>query len=192
MHGTRCVSHQALQHLTPGSFAFHRDMFFDLPLLTDIIALQNTRQQLVDSRLLKENSSRIKHDYKIGDPILKKMVLSLSDKLKPTFTGPHPILQVHTNGTVTIHLRDNLTERINIHSMHQALPHLIHLMETESELYAFSSLYIMCLYIIYLLLPLCYGGYLASLLLYKMRHRAVWTYGVPQDLCALIRMPTWV
>ena len=34
MHATCCASHQALQHLTPGSFAFHRDMFFDLPLLT--------------------------------------------------------------------------------------------------------------------------------------------------------------
>ena len=114
MHATRCASHQALQHLTPGSFAFRRDMFFDLSLLTDIMALQNTRQQLVDARLFKENSSRINHDYKTGDQILKKSVLSLSDKLKPTFTGPYPILQVHTNGTVTIRLRDNLTERINI------------------------------------------------------------------------------
>ena len=33
----------------------------------------------------------------------------------------------------------------------------------HSELYAFSSLYIVCLYIIYLYLPPCYGGYLASL-----------------------------
>ena len=62
MHATHCASHQALQNLTPGSFAFCRDMFFNLPLLTDIMALQNTRQQLVDSRLLEENSSRIKHD----------------------------------------------------------------------------------------------------------------------------------
>ena len=83
MHATRCASHQASQHLTPGSFAFCRDMFFDLPLLTDIMALQNTHQQLVDSRLLKENSSWIKHDYKIRDQVLKKTVLSLSDKLKP-------------------------------------------------------------------------------------------------------------
>ena len=28
MHATHCVSHQALRHLTPGSFAFHRDMVF--------------------------------------------------------------------------------------------------------------------------------------------------------------------
>ena len=114
MHATRCASHQALHHLTPGSFTFRQDMFFYLPFLTDIIALQNTCQQLVDSHLLKENSSRIKHDYKIRDQVLKKIVLSLSHKLKPTFTGPHPILQVHTNGTVTICLRDNLTEHTNI------------------------------------------------------------------------------
>ena len=44
MHATRCALHQALQHLTPGSFASRRDMFFDLPLLTDIMALQNNRQ----------------------------------------------------------------------------------------------------------------------------------------------------
>ena len=119
------------------------------------MALQSTRQQLVDSRLLKENSSRINHDYKIGDQILKKMVLSLSDKLKPTFTGPYPILQVHTNGTVTI----RLSHRTDQHSMYQALPHLIRLMERESELYSFFSLdYLSLSY-----LPPCSGGYIASL-----------------------------
>ena len=56
MHATMCASHQALHHLTPGSFAFHHDMFFDLPFLTDILALQNTRQHLVDMRLLRENA----------------------------------------------------------------------------------------------------------------------------------------
>ena len=29
MHATRCTYHQALHHLTPGSFAFRCDMFFD-------------------------------------------------------------------------------------------------------------------------------------------------------------------
>ena len=42
------ASHQALQNLSPGSLAFHQDVFFDFPLLTDIAALQNTHQQLVD------------------------------------------------------------------------------------------------------------------------------------------------
>ena len=114
MHATRCASHQALHHLTPGSFAFCCDMFFDLPFLTNVIALQNTWQHLVDMRLLQENATRISHDYQMSDQVLKKPVLSLSDKLKPLFTGPHEITQVHTNGTITIRLLDNVTECINI------------------------------------------------------------------------------
>ena len=31
MHARQCASHQVLHHLTPGSFAFRRNMFFDLP-----------------------------------------------------------------------------------------------------------------------------------------------------------------
>ena len=114
MHATRCASHQALHHLTPGSFTFRHDMFFDLPFLTDILALQNTQQHLVDTCLLRENAACISHNYQVSDQILKKLVLSLSNKLKPSFTGPHEITQVHTNGTVTIHLSDNVTECINI------------------------------------------------------------------------------
>ena len=41
-------------------------------------------------------------------------MLTMSDKLKPTFTGQYPIIKVHTNGTVTIRLHDNLMEQINI------------------------------------------------------------------------------
>ena len=89
-------------------------MFFDLPFLTDIIALQNTWQHLVDMRLLRKNAARISHDYQVTDQVLKKSVLSLSDKMKPSFTGPHEITLVHTNGTVTICLSDNVTEHINI------------------------------------------------------------------------------
>ena len=114
MHATQCASHQVLHHLTPGSFAFCRDMFFHLPFLTDIIALQNTQQHLVDMHLLCENAARISHDYQVANQVLKKLVLSLSDKMKPSFTRPHEITQVHTNGTITIRLSDNVTECINI------------------------------------------------------------------------------
>ena len=114
MHATRCASHQVLHHLTPGSFAFRRDMVFDLPFLTNIIALQNTQQHLVDTRLLQENAAQISHNYHMSDQVLKKLVLLFSDKLKPSFTGPHEITQVHMNGTITIRLLDNVTECINI------------------------------------------------------------------------------
>ena len=112
IHATCCASHQAFHHLMPGSFAFCHDMFFDLPFLTHIVALQETCQNLVDTHLFHENASCISHDYKVN--VLKKSVLSLSDKLKPSFTGPYLILQVHTNGTITIRLANNVTEHIII------------------------------------------------------------------------------
>ena len=113
-HAMQCASHQALHHLTPGSFAFCHDMFVDLPFLTDILALQNTWQHLVDTRLLHENAAQISHDYQVSTQVLKKLVLLLSSKLKPSFTSPHDITQVHTNGTIAIHLLDNVTKHINI------------------------------------------------------------------------------
>lgn len=82
--------------------------------MSDILALQQRRQQIVDKNLLKANAKRISHDYRQGDQVMKKQVLGLSDKLKPQFTGPHTIEQVHTNGTLTIRLNPNVTERINI------------------------------------------------------------------------------
>ena len=42
-------------------------MFFDLPFLTDIVALQETHQNLVDTRLFHENAICISHDYKVND-----------------------------------------------------------------------------------------------------------------------------
>ena len=120
----RCMLNEVpltkLQHLTPCSFAFRRDMFFDLPFLTNIIALQNTQQHLVDMHLLRKNTACISHDYQVADQVLKKSILSLSDKLKPSFTGPHEITQVHMNSTVTIRLSQNVTECINIQ---QIKPH---------------------------------------------------------------------
>ncbi len=90
-------------------------MFLDLPLYADILTLQKHRQQLVDKRLLQANAQRIRHDYKVGDPILKKAVLNLSNKLCPSFTGLFDIIAVHTNGTVTVRLSDHhTTERLNI------------------------------------------------------------------------------
>ena len=97
MHAMWCASHQVLHHLTPGSFAFCHDMFFDLPYLTDILVLQKTQQCLVDTHLLRKNAAQISHDYQVSDQVLKKLVLLLSDKLKPSFTDPHKIMQVHTN-----------------------------------------------------------------------------------------------
>ena len=114
MHACRAASSSALGFNSPGSLAFGRDMFLDIPLIADVMAVNRNRQLLVDRRLLRENAKRILHDYAVGDLVWKKMYLGHSDKLLPTREGPYRIDQVYTNGTVLIRLAPNMVERINI------------------------------------------------------------------------------
>ena len=114
MKACRCASNGTLGGYSSGALAFKRDMYMDIPLIADIIALQENRQMLVDKRLLKVNNSRISHDFKVNEEVLKKAHLGLSDKLKQAWLGPYRITRVHTNGTVTIRLSLHETERLNI------------------------------------------------------------------------------
>jgi len=114
MHATRCASSSSLLNMLPAAVVIKRDMHLDIPLHADILTLQRNRQAIVDKRLLAANAKRISHDFAVGDKILKKTVLSFSDKLRPSFIGPFSIIRVHTNGTVTIRLTPHTTERINI------------------------------------------------------------------------------
>ena len=89
-------------------------MSLDIPLLANILTIQAHHQTLVDQHLLQSNTSCVSHDYVVGEQVLKKNVLSLLDKLQPSFVGPFLITQVNMNGTCTIHLSHNVLERINI------------------------------------------------------------------------------
>ena len=122
MHACRSVCSSSLVYNSPGALAFGRDMFLDIPLIADILAIRNNQQLLVDKRLLWENEKHIKHDYAIDDKVWKKQQIGFSDKLKPTMQGPYKIIRVHTNGTVTIQLSPNVTERINIRGIRPAYP----------------------------------------------------------------------
>ena len=114
MHATRCAAHSSLARQTPGGLVFRRDMYLDIPLMADIIAISNVRQQIIDQRLLKANSKRKPHEFTVGEQVLKRNLIGPRDKLRPTFSGPYRILQVHTNGSVTIQLDARIRERINI------------------------------------------------------------------------------
>ena len=114
MHVTRCGSHQALHNMTPGSLAFRHDMMFDIPFLTDFITIQHSCQAVIDQCVQSVDAHCLRHEFQIHDQVLKKSVLSHSDKLVPSSMGPFEVIQVHTNGTCTICLSPNQTEHINI------------------------------------------------------------------------------
>ena len=128
MHASCCAAHHYLCSHSLGTIAFQCDMSLDIPLLSDILTLQAHCQTLVDWHLLQNNASCVSHDYIIGEQVLKKNVLSLSDKLQPSLVGPLLITQVHTNGTCTICLSHNVLERINIRQLkpYKTLPESSH------------------------------------------------------------------
>ncbi len=88
-------------------------MFLNIPLVADILTLTQHRQALVNKRLLRANSRRSSHDFRVGEMVFVNHYNLRANKLEKIRTGPYPIIQVHTNNTVTLQ-RGQVHERINI------------------------------------------------------------------------------
>lgn len=112
MHATRAVASNATDKIAPGALVFQRDMFLDVPLVADIIAITQKRELAVNESLRKANLQRLNYDYNVNDQVLVKVFDP--DKLDPRYEGPYQVLQVHVNGTLTIQRSPNITERISI------------------------------------------------------------------------------
>ena len=111
MHATRTTMMTTLGS-TPGSLAFSRDMFLNIPLIADWQAIARQREQRINDDLHRANMRRRHHDYCPGQKVLKKV--HNPTKLGVRTSGPYPIERVHVNGNLTILLRPGVTERINI------------------------------------------------------------------------------
>ena len=97
---------------TPGSLAFSRDMFLNIPLIADWQAIAKHREQRINDDLHRANRKRRQYDYAPGQQVLKKV--HDPTKLGVRTSGPYNVERVHVNGTLTIELRPGVTERINI------------------------------------------------------------------------------
>jgi hypothetical protein len=97
---------------TPGSLAFARDMFLNVPLVADWQMIARKREHHVNENLRCANQKRRQYDYAAGEQVLKKVHNPTS--LGVRTNGPYTIEQVHVNATLTIQLRQGVTERINI------------------------------------------------------------------------------
>ena len=92
---------------------FHRDMFLDIPLLSDFRLIQEKRQVTIDDNLRRANLRRRHRDYQARDECL--IIQHSPNKLEARKYGPFTIENVHVNGTVTIRRDQHTTERMSIH-----------------------------------------------------------------------------
>lgn len=112
MHALRCNPVSTLGNYSPGALVFNRDMFLNIPLVADILTLTKNRQALIDKRLLRANSRRLRHEFAVGQQVFYN-IPNRDHKLDLVKVGPFKILRVHTNNTVTIQ-RGPIEERLNI------------------------------------------------------------------------------
>ena len=95
-------------------------MFLNIPFQADLQAIQQRRQLLIDTNLMKKNAKRRSFDYQPGGQVLVKA--DSPSKLGDRSTGPYIITQVHTNGTITIQRSAHVTERLNIRRVYPYRP----------------------------------------------------------------------
>ena len=68
MHATRCAMSAPIR-TTPGALLYGRDMIIDVPLIANLSAIRNCRQQMIDKNLKNKNKKRIEHHYRVGDRV---------------------------------------------------------------------------------------------------------------------------
>ena len=111
MHATRTTIMTTLGG-TPGSLAFSRDMFLNIPLIADWQTIAQRREHHVNDNLRRANARCRQYDYATGQKVLKKV--HDPTKLGVRTDGPYVVRRVHVNGNLTIELRPGVTERISI------------------------------------------------------------------------------
>ncbi len=97
---------------TPGALAFAQDMFLNVPLIADWQAIARTCEHHVNENLGRAIRKPRQYDYAPGQQVLKKV--HNPTKLGVRTEDPYTIERVHVNSNLTILLREETTERINI------------------------------------------------------------------------------
>ena len=83
---------------SPGKIVYGRDMFMDIPVIADLVAIRERRQLLIDENLRRQNRKRYEHHYKVGDYVHIKAYdpKKGDDRLH----GPYKIQETRTNGAL--------------------------------------------------------------------------------------------
>ena len=67
-YALRSSIHRTLR-CSPGGLVFHRDMLLNVPLMANLLALRDQRQQVIDYNLQCANAKRFDYNYQVNDYI---------------------------------------------------------------------------------------------------------------------------
>jgi len=98
--------------VSPGTFIFHRDMLLPIQYITNWELIRHRKQLRIHHNIFLENQHRRPFTY------TPKMEVILHDptgvKLSANSKGLYTISKVHSNGTVTMCLKPNVFQQVNI------------------------------------------------------------------------------
>ena len=110
-YGVRAAVHSVTQY-TPGQLVYGRDMLFRTAIEADMELVKARRQRAIDQNNERENTRRIKHNYKVGDKVLL-LTHRLDPKMK-LHQGPYEVTG-YNKESGTLHIsRRNYRDSINI------------------------------------------------------------------------------
>ena len=99
-------------NVSPGAFVFQRDMILPIQQLTNWEIVRRKKQQRAQHNNFLENLRRRPFTY---TPNMEVMLQDPSgEKLSAKCKGPFKITKIHSNGTITICLKPNVFQRVNI------------------------------------------------------------------------------
>eukprot|EP00957_Ditylum_brightwellii_P078112 5938282-Ditylum_brightwellii.AAC.1 len=85
---------------SPGTIVYHRDMFFNLPVLAYLVTICNHCQESINRNLCQQNLKRHEWNYTVEQEVLIKTVDPT--KLQQRAHGPYTIVHIFTNDTMAV------------------------------------------------------------------------------------------
>ncbi|CAJ1947571.1 unnamed protein product [Cylindrotheca closterium] len=107
-HAMRCAVSQSLKNNTPGEVVFACDTLLNIPVIVNLLSIQEKRQLMVNKNLRQQNAKQKEFDYNVGGKVLIKNFNP--SKLDPKMEGPYQI----TYGTVEVCRSPQVFEGLNI------------------------------------------------------------------------------
>jgi hypothetical protein len=108
-----CSTFHTTLKATPGQFVFGRDMVMPIKSMADWGGIEQQHEKEMGRNNRRENTSRISHNYKVGDKVLLEITGKHFIKLEAPRTGPHTVIAIYTNGTLRVQ-KGKVNERVNI------------------------------------------------------------------------------
>jgi hypothetical protein len=111
MHAIRAAIHFTLGS-SPGSLAFNKDMFLNIPLIADWHTITQRQENLTNENLTRKIKSIVNMTMSFNKGYSRKNENPC--RLGKRTSGPYRVLQTHVNSTPTIELRPGVSETLSI------------------------------------------------------------------------------